>query len=1329
MKKRRVIITKLPQAKSGVEVKLDGLRAGLGFNANVMPWPIMAGKMSEPATDVNKTLKPVPRNLANLEAEKDEIAMIPDKGGIPSTFVIGGKRHHSGGTPLFLPTDSFIFSDTAKMRIKDPVILAQFGMPYRKSGYTPAEIAKKYDINKYKKILADPDTDRLQRETAELMIANNNLKLAKLAIYQESMKGFPQGMPQVGMPYLEEMEIDPAQFVQENPGQGEDETEEADNMSRFGGPYLPKAQWGKNTQSKMLPKFGEYSPNAGAADAYASAEPVKSTEGVSGKEGVEGVEGKPLTGKYQDWEMIKKKKAGISGIAKAEGFLTGLRGAQAFGNAREMLNLEQQMQEGSLYDNAVTPVQANEIGRQGSGVVSGMATGTQKPYTTGNLVQQPGMNYAIEGMAKYGGDIDYFAPGGYVPMAQVGYNVPDTLTRPSGPFVDYYTGGDENYARVMYKGKKYYRDNDIIISEDTNKPVTDSILKREILAEISRVNPNKWDMAEIYKGGNNQGPYKYTRGLYAPALPGMEKKDYDFLKKHEEPIKLYATALNSNNPEIMQKTADELNKKNNMQDLAGILRERAAKVKSTTAKSATNTSNSYRVPPGFKSLTDTSRDAYEFQKANPVYYKQFQEAFKLPNTPEGIAAKKRLADFFDTRDIPGSVGFLPWTQQDKLQDMAGILRNDPNYFVGQSLTPEVQKSFQEQNVSSDNKNGLWAQKMLAKALKKRDEAIKKDPTSAEALAYSNAVDELYELQPSWVAERPEEGPVRDPDSGSLLSPGKMYGAKRLNKLVEINKVFSPKSAELNMADASTERDKITAGVPATTSATQTTTVTTPTVNTSDMNQQGVEMIDGKTTGTAKKQSSSPKKYSNVEETDEDFKEGGSTGKRRVLIHSLGEYRMGGALKTYQDGGKTTEAKGKGIWQHSTKSGNWRLKYSDGTYGPVQKETPVLVTPYTGADAPSKYTEEQWQEFAKETGFTPQSADPAEQNREFQTHLSKHKDWGPKVAELHTKYGMPKGGKFDALLGKRWDAILDQKPVAKKDIANTPGLKADDKKYTYYTDPGVYAENLKQPNIQGPAPRFTLQDTLKGANLMADYLGVKRSPVWSATPAFTTPNVEYLSPEGQYQKINQQFNIAAQNLAQFGDPRQYNARLGQLQGQALSAIADTAARTEGENVRIGNAQAAQNAAMFNAFNQGEAARRTKDYESNITADDVFRNERKFARTAGINQLANAFTNRANIYNINQLYPQYAVDPTGMFYFKNPRDIKPDFSKQKTVVDYYNQILQENEHLRNQPALALKMAESMSGVKSTSDPYAEWLKTQQQGVIPSYANNVNPTGGTS
>jgi hypothetical protein len=263
----------MPNLKSGAEVKLQGLRAGLGFNSNVMPWPIMAGKMSEPDVEVNSTLKPVPRDKANLEAERGEVAMTPGDGGIPDTYKIGGKRHYEGGTPLNLPDDSFIFSDTAKMRIKDPVILAQFGMAIKKGGYTPADIAKKYNINKYKKVLADPDTDDLQKDTAEQMITNYNLKLAKLGLIQESKKGFPQGIPSIATPYLESMQIDPSEFVQMNPGEGDDETSEGDNMTaayggilhqlqarKYGGMYdqyemayggLPKAQWGDWLGSAM----------------------------------------------------------------------------------------------------------------------------------------------------------------------------------------------------------------------------------------------------------------------------------------------------------------------------------------------------------------------------------------------------------------------------------------------------------------------------------------------------------------------------------------------------------------------------------------------------------------------------------------------------------------------------------------------------------------------------------------------------------------------------------------------------------------------------------------------------------------------------------------------------------------------------------------------------------------------------------------------------------------------------------------------------------------------------------------------------------------------
>ena len=81
------------------------------------------------------------------------------------------------------------------MKLNDPELLKQFGKPVKKGGYTPAELAKPYDINKYRKVLDDPMSDPIQKKTAEEMIANYNVLLGKLALAQEAKKGFPQGVP------------------------------------------------------------------------------------------------------------------------------------------------------------------------------------------------------------------------------------------------------------------------------------------------------------------------------------------------------------------------------------------------------------------------------------------------------------------------------------------------------------------------------------------------------------------------------------------------------------------------------------------------------------------------------------------------------------------------------------------------------------------------------------------------------------------------------------------------------------------------------------------------------------------------------------------------------------------------------------------------------------------------------------------------------------------------------------------------------------------------------------------------------------------------------
>ena len=238
---KRVRVKALPKAKDGheTEAKL--------FNGNQVNWPTQMNQFSLPATTAGKTLQPVDRKDANLEAEKGETAII-NQDGIPTNFNVGGKRHSEGGTPLNLPSNSFIFSDTKDMKIKDKTILAQFGAT---KSMTPADISKKYDINKFRGTLADPDSTDLQRKTAEMMIANYNMKLAKLGLVQESKKGFPQGIPSISMPYLESTGMDPNSFFQT---QAQPEQFNPDMGNAAYGGELPLAQNGLATHdySKQL---------------------------------------------------------------------------------------------------------------------------------------------------------------------------------------------------------------------------------------------------------------------------------------------------------------------------------------------------------------------------------------------------------------------------------------------------------------------------------------------------------------------------------------------------------------------------------------------------------------------------------------------------------------------------------------------------------------------------------------------------------------------------------------------------------------------------------------------------------------------------------------------------------------------------------------------------------------------------------------------------------------------------------------------------------------------------------------------------------------------
>lgn len=138
----------------------------------------------------------VDRDEATIEAEKGETILTPQM----EHYTIGGKLHTQGGTPLDPEAGSFIFSNDKNLKIKGPV-LKEFGInpetDTAKKGMTPADIAKQYKTNKFVAILRDEESTELDKDTANMVIANMKRKLGKLAFLQESLKGFPDGIPDV----------------------------------------------------------------------------------------------------------------------------------------------------------------------------------------------------------------------------------------------------------------------------------------------------------------------------------------------------------------------------------------------------------------------------------------------------------------------------------------------------------------------------------------------------------------------------------------------------------------------------------------------------------------------------------------------------------------------------------------------------------------------------------------------------------------------------------------------------------------------------------------------------------------------------------------------------------------------------------------------------------------------------------------------------------------------------------------------------------------------------------------------------------------------------
>ena len=130
--------------------------------------------MAKNGANIRRTASP---NFGDVEVEGGEFIQLPDL----STQHVQGPSHANGGVHTSLPEGARVFSDHLKPK---------------GSKKTYAQLARKYDIEKYQKILDNPYAGGPDRRTAELMLRRNQSILNELFADQQIQNGNSDGTDQ-----------------------------------------------------------------------------------------------------------------------------------------------------------------------------------------------------------------------------------------------------------------------------------------------------------------------------------------------------------------------------------------------------------------------------------------------------------------------------------------------------------------------------------------------------------------------------------------------------------------------------------------------------------------------------------------------------------------------------------------------------------------------------------------------------------------------------------------------------------------------------------------------------------------------------------------------------------------------------------------------------------------------------------------------------------------------------------------------------------------------------------------------------------------------------
>lgn len=278
-------------------------------------------------------------------------------------------------------------------------------------------------------------------------------------------------------------------------------------------------------------------------------------------------------------------------------------------------------------------------------------------------------------------------------------------------------------------------------------------------------------------------------------------------------------------------------------------------------------------------------------------------------------------------------------------------------------------------------------------------------------------------------------------------------------------------------------------------------------------------------------------------------------------------------------------------------------------------------------------------------------------------------------------------------------------------ATTPAATSTAVTTTPAKDTGVIAAQLEKPYVNPDYAPWWLQDQIKTAGAAMDFARIKKRMPWQATPNLTLADPTFYDPTRALAANTEMTNLAMQSANAFTNPQLAGALTLAAQAQGAGRAADIIAQNQGQNVGVANQFEDANVNRINTFANNRANAVTGLYDKNILASQNFDNSRNMAREKLRQSYIDAITNRRNTQNLNQMYPQFAVDPSlgGPMFFHSPRNMKGD---QKPQQDFETLFTKYKSMGMDEPA---KQARLTMGIQ---DPYDE---------INQYNRKQNPNPG--